>query len=306
MDEVATQAAAGAAMTWKEILQSVWAVLNYPIIVLDGNPLSVGKLLVGIGLLCGGYILSKRASHIVEDRLLRRLDIEQSLRYTFGRFIFYFFLLLCTLFTLNTLSVPITIFTVIGGALAVGIGFGSQNIVNNFISGILVLVTRPIRVGDQIEVGSVSGTIENIGIRATHLRTGRNSVMIVPNTVFIENTLTNWTMSGEVTVSFNVGVGYETDVHRFIELALGVVRETEFVLALPAPWVRLNEFGDNALIFELGFSIKAEKFPDRNAILSDVRIRTFDAIKANRIHLPFPQRELHIAVKDAQRMMSQV
>src|ERR1019366_1577279 len=118
------------------------------------------------------------------------------------------------LFTLHTLSVPVTIFTVLGGALAVGIGFGSQNLVNNFISGILVMVERPFSVGDYIEVSGISGQVETIGIRSTIMRTGQNAVTVIPNTTFIEKNLTNYTLSGTLGSSVKFRVPFDTDIRR--------------------------------------------------------------------------------------------
>lgn len=289
-------------MTWKEILTSVMTVMNYPFLKVGDANINLATLLTGILFLIVGYFLSKRASDAVEHRLLKKFEIEDSLRYTFGRFIFYFFLLITMLFTLQALAIPITIFAVLGGALAVGIGFGSQNLVNNFISGILVLLTRPIRVGDSIEVQGISGVVENIGIRATFIRTPRNAVMIIPNTVFIENSLTNWTMSNEIAIIVKIGVGYDTDVRKFTELAMKVVEAHPAVLKTPGPAVHFVDFGDNALLFDIAFSVTPNGFLDRKPIETDVRIRLNDALRAAKISIPFPQRELHLALKDMQRV----
>jgi small-conductance mechanosensitive channel len=284
--------------TWGEILKVSYQVMNYQLFELDGHGVSLGKLLSGIFMLAASYIISRRAAREVDRRVLGRMTIDDHLRYTLRRFIFYFFLCLMTLFTLHTLNVPVTIFTVLGGALAVGIGFGSQNLVNNFISGILVMMERPIRVGDFVDCDGVSGQIEQIGIRSTIMRTGLNAVTILPNTTFIEKVLTNWTMSEVIVSSVRVGVAYGTDVRRFSDLAMAVVRETERVVKEPAPSIVFVDFGDNALVFDLIYYIQAANFPSRRAIESAIRFRLNDLFTEHGIEIPFPQRDLHVKLSE--------
>lgn len=281
-----------AEMSWREIWMSIWGTLNYPLVTVGTQPMSLGKLLMGIFLLIIGYMLSQRGARTVERRVLTRFVQEDSLRYTLRRFIFFFFLFLSTLFTLGALNVPITIFTVFGGALAVGIGFGSQQVINNFISGILVLVERPIRVGDFVEVEGVTGQVVSIGIRATNIRTGTNSIVIIPNTVFIQGKLVNWTLAGSVGVAVRVGVSYQTDVKRFAQLAITTVGQIGDVLPGSAT-VIFQDFGDNALIFDVLFQISASSLINRRVIESEARFRLNDMFNAQKIEIPFPQRQIH-------------
>ncbi len=285
-------------MTMKEVFSQILWVLNYQIFELDGNPISVGKILTGIFLLVVGYLFSRRASKELDRRVLSHMPVDESIRHTLTQLIFYFFLFVSTLFTLRGLNVPITIFTVIGGALAVGIGFGSQNLVNNFISGVLVMAERPMRIGDLVEVDGVVGSVESIGIRSTRIRSLRNVVMTLPNTVFIEKNLTNWTMSGKVACAVNIGVSYGSDVNMFSSLAADTVREVQGVLADEVVTVSFMDFGDNALIFELGFMIAASTFPNRKAIESQIRFRLYEVLNEAGIGIPFPQRDVHLTVSN--------
>jgi len=283
-----------AQMTWKEILFAIGHVLNYRLFELDGHGVSLGKLMSGVVLLWIGYWLSGRGASLLDQRVLSRLHIDQALRYTFRRLIFYFFLVISTLFTLHTLNVPVTIFTVLGGALAVGIGFGSQNLVNNFISGILVMVERPIRVGDYIEVESIAGQVQSIGMRSTLIRTGSNAMTIIPNTRFIENNLTNWTMSGTIQSSIRVGVAYGTDTRRFRELCIQVVRQVPQVVQDPSPDVSFVDFGDSALLFDISFAVLPHSVGSRKSIASEIRYRLNDMFVEQGIDLPFPQRQVRL------------
>lgn len=283
-----------AQMTWREILHLVYDILSYPLFEIDGHPFSLGKLMAGAVLLVVGYMLSNRAAREVDRRLLARMNVDEALRYTLHRLFFYFFLFLATLFTLHMLAVPVTIFTVLGGALAVGIGFGSQNIVNNFISGVLVMVERPMRVGDFVEVDGVSGQVDNIGIRSTTIRTGAGAAVVMPNTTFIEKNLTNWTVAVNVSASIRFGVAYGTDVERLRGICLEAARGVPQILTTPMPYLNLNDFGDSALLFEFGYAIEAASVAARGSIASQLRLRLNELFKENRVDLPLPQRQVRI------------
>lgn len=284
---------------WQDVLNSIAWVMNYKIFELDGNGISVGKLLTGILLLVAGYYFSRRASKEFERRVLTRMPIEQSVRYVFQQLIFYFLLMVTTLFTLRALNVPITIFTVIGGALAVGIGFGSQNLVNNFISGILVMAEQPMRIGDFVEVDGVTGQIESMGIRSTLVRTPNNVLITMPNTQFIEKNLTNWTMSQTVICTITVGVAYGSNAEQVTRVMLESLQGIEGVLTNPAPVVKFKDFGDSALVFDLGFSIPSNQFPQRKIIESTIRYRLYELLTAAKISIPFPMRDVNLNLGQA-------
>jgi small-conductance mechanosensitive channel len=280
--------------TWHEIFAQLASVLNYKLFELDGNGVSVAKLITGVALLVVGYWFAGRAAREVDRRLLGRLQMDSGLRYTFQRLIFYFFLFIVTLFTLRTLNVPITIFTVVGGALAVGIGFGSQNLVNNFISGILVMVERPIRIGDFVEIDGVLGTVVNIGIRSTTIRTVANAAVIVPNTSFIEKNLTNWSYSSSVTDTIRIGVGYGSDLELLKKICLEAVDTVEGVASPAQVVVNFVDFGDNALLFDLFFDVQSSYLTSRGRIRSAIRYRLNDLFVQHKVSIPFPQRDIHI------------
>lgn len=282
---------------WHDIVSQVTAVLDYKLFELDGHGVSVAKLITGFALLFVGYIISGRAAKAVDDRLLVRLPhLDVSLRYTFRRLIFYFFFFITTLFTLRALNVPITIFTVVGGALAVGIGFGSQNLVNNFISGILVMVERPIRVGDFVEVDGVSGNVQNIGIRSTAVLTGTNAIVTIPNTAFIEKNLTNWTQNASVNAKVVIGVGYDSDPLLVKKVLLQSLEGVDGVLSHPPAAVNFLDFGDNALLFDVVFNIPSAMYGVRKRIESDIRFNLNDLLVKNKISVPYPQRDIHLDI----------
>ena len=133
---------------------------------------------------------------------------------------FYLLVTICGFLTLDMLSIPLTVFTFLGGAAAIAVGFGSQNILNNFISGLIILGEQPIRIGDLVEIDGLHANIEHIGPRSTRVRTGSNLEIIVPNSRFLENNVTNWTLSNnEIRVCVSVGVSYGSPVDQVLKVA---------------------------------------------------------------------------------------
>lgn len=272
-----------------------WEVMNYQLFEVDGHPFTLSKIIMGLILLTIGYLVSRRAARGVENRLFTRMQMEESLKYALGRFTFYLFLIISSLFTLHVLNVPITIFAVVGSAIAIGVGFGSQNIIYNFISGLLVMIERPIRLGDFIELDTIAGTVQEIGIRSTMIITPANSRVIVPNTVFLEKAVNNWTLGDQIqSGNVRVGVGYESDVEVVRETCLEAARAVDAVLKNLPVTVMFSDFGDNALIFDLYFSCIAGTRGERRRIESDVRFKLHALFKERNISLPFPQRDVHL------------
>lgn len=272
-----------------------WDVMHYQLFEVDGHPFTLSKILIGLILLAVGYYFSRRAARAVEKRLFARMQMEESLRYALGRFTFYLFLIIVSLFTLRVLNVPVTIFAVVGSAIAIGVGFGSQNIIYNFISGLLVMIERPIRLGDYIELDSISGTVHEIGIRSTIIITPSSARVIVPNTVFLEKAVTNWTLGDQLQAgSVRIGVGYESDVEKVKQICLQAASEVDAILKDKSVGVGFSDFGDNALIFDVGFWCFASTTGQRKGVESALRYRLHALLTKNQISMPFPQREVHL------------
>ncbi|MEL7029010.1 MAG: mechanosensitive ion channel domain-containing protein, partial [Pseudomonadota bacterium] len=182
---------------------------------------------------------------------------------------------------------------IIAGALSVGIGFGLQSIVNNFVSGLILLFERPIKVGDWIVTNSGEGLVKRISVRSTEIETFDRSSIIVPNAELISAAVTNWTYKDKIgRVIVPVGVTYDADPAEVIEILEKVARDLPVVLDYPAPFVYFDEFGDSSLNFQLRAYIR-----DINSSLSartQIRVGIFNALKEAGIEIPFPQRDLHV------------
>ena len=184
-------------------------------------------------------------------------------------------------------------FTVILGTLSVGIGFGLQNVVNNFVSGLILLYERPIRLGDVIEVGTSTGTVTHIGIRSSTIKTFQGAEVVLPNSNLVSNQLTNWTLSDQVRrVDIDVGVAYGSDVVKVQEILLLAARANVDVLSDPAPVALFTGLGDSALTFQLRFF--TSRFDRYLAIAGEVRQAVIEKLDAAGIAIPFPQRDLHV------------
>jgi small-conductance mechanosensitive channel len=188
-------------------------------------------------------------------------------------------------------------FTVILGTLSVGIGFGLQNVVNNFVSGLILLYERPIRVGDVIEVGTATGTVTHIGIRSSTIKTFQGAESVMPNSILVSNQLTNWTLSDRVRrIEIDVGVAYGSDVARVQEILLLAARGNPDVLSDPPPVALFTGTGDSALNFQLRFW--TAQFDRFLAITSEVRAAVVKRLDEAGIAIPFPQRDLHVVSVD--------
>jgi small-conductance mechanosensitive channel len=201
-----------------------------------------------------------------------------------------------TMVSLNVLHGPITVFSFLGGALAIGAGFGSQNIVNNFISGLILLAERPIRVGDVIELEGSSGTVTQIGARSTKIATGVNHEIIVPNSKLLETSVVNWTLTDDVVgTKVTVGTAYGSPTREVERLLKQAAVEHPKVLKRPEPEVIFADFGADALMFELRFWLNLRE-TRKVEVESELRF-TIDELFADRgIVMAYPQRDVHLNV----------
>ena len=280
------------------LITDLWAkipgVWNLSLFKIDKNIITLGQLIIGITLLIFGYFLLRQFSRQLEKVILRRLDVQESVGHAISTFVLYFAMIILCLFTLRLLNIPITIFTVIGGALAVGIGFGSQNIMNNFISGLIVILEQPIRAGDIVEVDGLTGEVERIGARAARIKSIDNTHIVVPNSSFLEKNVLNWTLSDDVVRRrVHVGVIYGSPTRKVEELLTQAVSEHKKVLKTPNPIVFFKEFGNHSLNFSISFWVKVHHIMELKQIPSDIRFRIDELFRANNIVIAFPQQDVH-------------
>ncbi len=272
------------------------AIWNQPLFQFgDGTTLTVSLLVIALLVFVFGLLASGLISKLV-GRRLSRLDIAPDNVAILRRLIYIFLVLITTLLALSLLNVPITHFTFISGALAVGVGFGAQNIINNFISGWILMSERPVRIGDFIEIEQSRGMVEHIGNRSTRIRRIDGVHIMVPNSQLLEQVLINWTLvDRNIRTSVLIGVAYGSPVRLVEKLIYQAIGEIDDILREPAPVVAFSDFGDNSLVFETLFwcrIVSGER--ELRMVRSDLRFRVDELFRENDITIAFPQRDVHL------------
>lgn len=284
-----------ASRIWDEI-QNIW---NFEIWVIDNRPVTVRKLIVSFFILIIGILIAKYSVRILTKRLLSFARLKETTAAAFQKMFLFLAYLLVFLFVLRMVNIPLAAFAFLGGAIAIGVGFGAQNLINNFISGFIIMGERPINIGDLIEVEGILGQVEDVGARSTRVRTGENIHILVPNSSFLEKSITNWTLSDKkIRTHVTVGVVYGSPVENVKKLLLEATKGIENVLPEPGPFVLFSDFGDNALIFDVYFWISIRQIIERRKIESRVRFRIDALFREGGLVIAFPQRDVHL---DTQR-----
>lgn len=242
-------------------------------------------------------------SGIIRRLLVRTLErggkIEAGVAQSVGTMVRYALVLVGLLIIVQTAGINLTTLNVIAGAVGIGVGFGLQTIAANFISGLILLVGRPIKVGDRIVVGAmegegIEGDVMEIGARATTVLTNDNIAVIVPNTNFVEQTVVNWSHNDRrVRFKIPVRVAYGTDVRKAEQLLVDVAQADRDVLESPAPAVRFLEFGDSGLKLELR-AWSTSLIHRKGLLISNLNFAIYDAFNEHGIEVPVPQRVVHL------------
>lgn len=268
--------------------------LNIPLFVLGKSQFTLWSIVyILILLILLFYSTAKMRSWIVHG-LRRKKNIDVGISEATGSIIRYAVISIGFLMILQSAGVDLSAITVLAGALGIGVGFGLQNITSNFVSGIIILFERPIKVGDRIEVNNILGDVVKISPRATTIVSNDNISIIVPNSEFISSTVINWSHTDRL-VRYNipVGVSYSSDPEAVREILLEVAAGHPGVLTQPEPEVLLDEFADSALVFIL--RIWTDTYTERPLILrSELNYMIFKKLKEHGVEIPFPQRDVHI------------
>ncbi len=268
--------------------------LDDVIFTLSDQSYTLGQMLLIPTVLIVGYLVIQWLARIITNRLVAR-NMQADVVHLVRRIFYVIALAILAITTLDLLNVPLTAFAFVSGAIAIGVGFGAQNIINNFISGWILMWERPIRIGDYLEVGADKGTVEAINTRSTRIRRTDGVHMLIPNSALLENTVVNWTLIDNLARTIvTVGVAYGSPVKRVAELILQATEELEAVLNDPAPSVVFDDFGDSALVFDVYFWVNATAERNLRVIRSDIRFRIVELFEENDIVIAFPQQDVHL------------
>jgi small-conductance mechanosensitive channel len=280
--------------TVQGVIAYIKTVLSVPLLKMGSMQLTLWTLIYLVVLFILLIYLSGKLRILVADRLLARKIADIGIRHSMAAIMRYVVIFVGSLIIFQTAGIDLTALNVLAGAIGIGVGFGLQNIVSNFISGLIILFERPIKVGDRIEVGNIEGDVVRIKGRSTTVVTNDNIAIIVPNSRFTSENVVNWSHTDR-TVRFRVpvSVAYDSDVRLVEHLLLEVAAENPDVLERPAPGVRFMKFGDSSLQFELRVW-SMTLIQKKGLLVSSLNFGIIEKFRQHGIEIPFPQRDLHI------------
>jgi len=270
--------------------------LNYPLFSLNDHVITFAEILAVPLWLLVSLWLTRLLVKMISNRLQEK-NKDPNIIHLVQRIIYIVALTVIFLTTLAMINVPITAFAFLSGAIAIGFGFGAQNIINNFISGWILMGEKPIRIGDFLEVEGVKGTVEEINTRSTRVRRVDGVHMLIPNSKLLENTVINWTLRDKlVRGTVSVGVAYGSDCKLVKEIMLNITVAQEEVLKVPGkePAVFFQNFGDNSLLFEVYYWINSQVDGGLRYVSSNIRFALDEEFNRQGIVIAFPQRDIHL------------
>jgi len=267
--------------------------------------ISVGDILEFVLTVWLAYLLSAFIRFVLREDVYPRTQLTRGISYAISSLLNYVIIALGFVLALGALGMDLSKVTVLAGAFGVGIGFGLQSVVNNFVSGLILLFERPVHVGDIVEVGSLSGEVSRIGIRASTVRTWQGAEIIVPNAQLVTEQVTNWTLSDRTRrIDLHVGVDYGSPPEKVVEVLEAVARAHPEIMQTPAPQAVFKAFGDSSINFELrAWTNRFERWPK---IQTELAAAIYAALHAAGMSLPFPQREVRLLRDDPPGAVSAV
>jgi small-conductance mechanosensitive channel len=275
------------------LIELVSKIFSFTFFTINQTPITLASFIVFIFIFLAFMAASKLLTRTLNSRVLSRLQIDEGIRYNLQRIINYTIGVIGAIVAFQFIGIDLSGLAVIFGLLSVGIGFGLQNVTSNFISGLILLFERPIKVGDRITVGDTEGDVTAINMRATTIRSVNNISIIVPNSEFISERVINWSYGDKkVRIDIDVGVSYNSDLDTVLRTLGEIAEDNDMVRKTPASEVHFVEFADSSWNLQLRCWIDdpKESWTVRTAVNCAI-VRKF---AENNIEIPFPQRDLHI------------
>lgn len=278
--------------------QSLWGNINYyykdfVLFKIQEVGITPSHLVVAVLAIIISLVASKVIRSMLQKHLFKSLDIDQGLQYALLRFTHYVILIIGVYIGLKTVNIPLGAVIGLFAVIGVGIGFGLQNIAANFISGIILLLERPVKIGDRLEVNDVWGDVKKINLRTTLIETPDKISIIVPNSKLLENDVINYSYGDtRIRLQVPVGIAYGSDCEKATEILIQVAQDNDRILKNPEPKVWFTDFGDSSLNFRLLCWIA--NAARKNDITSELNYAIDRAFREGNIEIPFPQRDLHV------------
>lgn len=274
--------------------EQIKLLLSLEVITISEQPITLGDFLMIPLILIIGIFVTKWTVKLITRRLTNS-KTDPNIIHLLQRILYIVSIAVISVTALDLINVPITAFAFLSGAIAIGFGFGAQNIINNFISGWILMWERPIRIGDFLEVEGAKGTVEEINTRSTRIRRVDGVHLLIPNSKLLENTVVNWTLVDKlVRTSVKVGVAYGSPAKKVAALIMQATVDEKEVLKDPKPLVTFEDFGDNSLVFEVTYWIHSNVEGGLRVTKSNIRFRLDELFEENNIVVAFPQRDVHL------------
>jgi len=271
----------------------IYRLFQYKLFEINRTPVTPSSIIMFVIVITAFFLLSRLLQKILKNQVLTRFQIDPGTQYTLSRISHYIIMIIGCLFAFQFIGIDLSGLAVIIGLLSVGIGFGLQNVTSNFISGLILLFERPIKIGDRITVGHTEGDVIAINMRSTTIRSLNNISIIVPNTEFISSQVINWSHGDpKVRLVVQVGVSYNSDLDAVFRALQEVAEESPNVLKNPAPDVLFSGFGDSSWNMELRVWLEDPK--NYYSTRSEINCAIVHKFRQYGIEIPYPQRDLHV------------
>ncbi len=275
------------------ILQQTRDVFDLTLFTINRTPVTLSSIIIFLIVLVVTYFFAKFFNFFILRKILRRFNVDEGVRFTLQRINFYALMSMGIIIAFQFIGIDLSGLAVIFGMLSVGIGFGLQNVTSNFVSGIILLLERPIKIGDRVMVGNTEGDVLDINIRSTTIRSLDNVSIIVPNSDFISSKVVNWSYGDtRVRIVVDVGVSYDSDLDLVLRVLRQIADAHPGVLKNPEPDVLFLGFGDSAWNLQLRVWLPHPK--NHHKIRSDLNMAIVRKFREYQIEIPFPQHDLHV------------
>ena len=278
--------------------ETLWENINYyykdfVLFKIQDVGITISHLMVAIIAVLVSLVVSKIVRSSLRNHVFKKMNIDEGLEYTLLRFLHFLILFIGIYIGLSTVNIPLGAILGLFAVIGVGIGFGLQNLTSNFISGIILLLERPVKVGDRLEISGVWGDVKHVNLRTTLIETPDGISVIVPNSKLLENEVINYSYGNpKIRLQVPVGIAYGSDCQKAAEILVQVALDNKRVMIEPKPKAWFREFGDSSLNFMLLFWIPnaAVKYD----VISEINFAIDAGFRKNGIEIPFPQRDLHL------------
>ena len=271
---------------------TVW---NYALWKVDHSSVTVGHCVIALIVMLVGIHVSRHIKGRLRKRLEKKRNLDSSGKLALERITFAIMLTAVFYTTLAILRIPLTVFHFAVGGLMIGFGFGARELFSNLISGIILMVERPVKIDDVVEVENEIGRVFNIGLRSFQIHTENNIDIMLPNSVVLNEKLINWTKNDHMVLTkVSIGIAYESDIHKATELMIQAVANLDGVLKEPAPFVLFKEHGASTLNFDVYFAVNVKNKMERWVFESETNYSLNDTLRAAGVDIAFPQLDVHL------------